>query len=105
MEDEPYFGEQLSIAQAARNGGATVVCQVSRIAAAATLPGKQVKVPGALVDYLVVVPEEWQTYVTRYDPAYAGRSGGRRRRCRGCRWTSARSSPAGRRSSCSPEPS
>jgi propionate CoA-transferase len=72
MEDEPYFGEQLSIAQAARNGGATVVCQVSRIAAAATLPGKQVKVPGALVDYLVGVPEEWQTYVTRYDPAYAG---------------------------------
>ena len=72
MEDEPYFGEQLSIAQAARNRGATVVCQVSRIAAAGTLPGKQVKVPGALVDYLVVVPDEWQTYVTRYDPAYAG---------------------------------
>ncbi len=72
MEDEPYFGEQLSIAQAARNRGATVVCQVSRIAAAGTLPGKQVKVPGALVDYLVVVPDEWQTYVTRYDAAYAG---------------------------------
>ena len=72
MEDEPYFGEQLSIAQAARNRGATVVCQVSRVAAAGTLPGKQVKVPGALVDYLVVVPDEWQTYVTRYDPAYAG---------------------------------
>ncbi len=72
MEDEPYFGEQLSIAQAARNRGAPVVCQVSRIAAAGTLPGKQVKVPGALVDYLVVVPDEWQTYVTRYDPAYAG---------------------------------
>ena len=72
MEDEPYFGEQLSIAQAARNRGATVVCQVSRIAAAGSLPGKQVKVPGALVDYLVVVPDEWQTYVTRYDAAYAG---------------------------------
>jgi propionate CoA-transferase len=72
MEDEPYFGEQLSIAQAARNRGATVICQVARLAAAGTLPGKQVKVPGALVDYLVVVPDEWQTYVTRYDPAYAG---------------------------------
>jgi propionate CoA-transferase len=72
MEDEPYFGEQLSIAQAARNRGATVVCQVARLAAAGTLPGKQVKVPGALVDYLVVVPDEWQTYVTRFDPAYAG---------------------------------
>jgi propionate CoA-transferase len=72
MEDEPYFGEQLSIAQAARNRGATVICQVGRLAGAGTLPGKQVKVPGALVDYLVIVPDEWQTYVTRYDPAYAG---------------------------------
>jgi propionate CoA-transferase len=72
MEDEPYFGEQLSIAQAARNRGATVICQVGRVAATGTLPGKHVKVPGALVDYLVVVPDEWQTYITRYDPAYAG---------------------------------
>ena len=102
MEDEPYFGEQLSIAQAARNRGATVVCQVSRIAAAGTLPGKQVKVPGALVDYLVVVPDEWQTYVTRYDPAYAGaRPAAGRGRSRGCRSTSARSSRGGRRSSSS----
>jgi propionate CoA-transferase len=72
MEDEPYFGEQLPIAQAARRGGGIVICQVSRLAAAGTLPGKQVKVPGALVDYLVVVPGEWQTYVTEHDPAYAG---------------------------------
>jgi propionate CoA-transferase len=72
MEDEPYFGEQLSVAQAARRQGGTVVCQVSRLAAAGTLPGKQVKVPGALVDYVVVVPGQWQTYVTPYDPAYAG---------------------------------
>jgi propionate CoA-transferase len=71
MEDEPYFGEQLSIAQAAHNRGAIVVCQVARLAAG-PLPGKHVKVPGALVDYLVVVPDAWQTYVTRHDPAYAG---------------------------------
>jgi propionate CoA-transferase len=72
MEDEPYFGEQLSIAQATRRQGGIVICQVARLAAAGSLPGKQVKVPGALVDYLVVVPGEWQTYVTEYDPAYAG---------------------------------
>ena len=72
MEREAYFGEQLSIAAAARRNGGIVICQVSRLAAAGTLPGKQVKVPGALVDYLVVDPGQWQTYVTEYDPAYAG---------------------------------
>ncbi len=80
-----------------------MICQVARLAAAGTLPGKQVKVPGALVDYLVVVPDQWQTYVTRYDPAYAGASAGARTPALpcGCRSTSARSSPGGRRSSSS----
>ena len=72
MEDEAYFGEQLSIAQAAHNQGGIVIAQVGRLAAAGTLGGKQVRVPGALVDYLVVTPGQWQTYVTPYDPAYAG---------------------------------
>jgi propionate CoA-transferase len=72
MEDEAHFGEQLSIAAAARNQSAVVICQVKRLAAAGTLPGKLVKVPGALVDYLVVAPDQRQTYLTAYDPAYAG---------------------------------
>ena len=50
MEDEAYQGEQLSMAAAGRNQGGLVICQVKRLAAAGTLPGKQVKVPGALVD-------------------------------------------------------
>jgi propionate CoA-transferase len=72
MEDEAYFGEQLSIAQGAHNRGGTVIAQVRRVAAAGTLPGKQVKVPGALVDYVVVDPDQRQTYLTAFDPAYAG---------------------------------
>ena len=72
MEDEAYFGEQFSMAAAAHRRGGIVICQVKRLAAAGTLPGKQVKVPGAVVDYLVVDPEQWQTYVVRQDPAYAG---------------------------------
>ncbi|MBI3456841.1 MAG: 3-oxoacid CoA-transferase [Candidatus Rokubacteria bacterium] len=72
MEDEAYFGEQLSVAAAAHNRGGVVIGQVKRLAAAGTLPGKLVKVPGALVDYLVVVPDQRQTYLTEYDPAYAG---------------------------------
>jgi propionate CoA-transferase len=72
VEEEAYLGEQLSIAQAAHNRGGLVICQVARLAAAGTLPARQVKVPGALVDYLVVVPDQRQTYLTAYDPAYAG---------------------------------
>ena len=30
------------------------------------------KIPGILVDYVVVEPEQWQTYETYYSPAYAG---------------------------------
>jgi propionate CoA-transferase len=37
-----------------------------------TLPAKQVKIPGILIDYVVVAPEQWQTYETYYSPAYAG---------------------------------
>lgn len=72
MEKEPVFAENLSIAQAAHRRGGIVVAQVERIAKAGTLPPKQVKVPGILVDYVVVQPDPWQTYVVKYDPAYAG---------------------------------
>lgn len=72
MEKEPIFAENLSIAQAAHRRGGTVVAQVERLAKVGTLPGKQVKVPGILVDYVVVDPDPWQTYVVKYDPAYAG---------------------------------
>ena len=37
-----------------------------------TLPAKQVKIPGILVDFVVVDPEQRQTYATDYDPSYSG---------------------------------
>ena len=72
MEKEPIFGDNLSVAQAAHRRGGIVIAQVERLAAAGTLPGKQVKVPGILVDHVVVDPDPWQTYVVKYDPGYAG---------------------------------
>jgi len=74
MEDEAYFGEDFAIASATRRQGGTVVCQVKRIAEAELCNGKAVRVPGALIDYLVVAPDQRQTYQTAFDPAYAGRT-------------------------------
>ncbi|HEX6141070.1 MAG TPA: CoA-transferase, partial [Geminicoccaceae bacterium] len=72
MEREAHYGENFSIACAARRNGGVVIAQVQRTAAAGTLPGKQVKVPGVVVDYVVVAPDQPQTYATAYSPAYAG---------------------------------
>ncbi len=72
MEHEAVFGEMISMAQAARNAGGIVIAQVKRMALRGTLPPKQVKIPGMLVDLIVVEPEQTQTFFTVHDPAYAG---------------------------------
>ncbi|NLS08063.1 3-oxoacid CoA-transferase [Rhizobium sp. P32RR-XVIII] len=72
MEHEAIFGEMLSTAQAARRSGGIVVVQVKRMAKRGTLPAKTVKIPGILVDYVVVDPAQKQTYATEYSPSYAG---------------------------------
>jgi propionate CoA-transferase len=72
MEHEAVFGEMISMAQAARRAGGIVIAQVKRIALRGTLPPKQVKIPGMLVDLIVVEPTQTQTFFTAHDPAYAG---------------------------------
>ena len=72
MEHEALFGEMLSTAQACRRQGGIVIVEVKRLAKRNTLPPKNVKIPGILVDYIVVDPEQRQTYATEYSPSYAG---------------------------------
>ena len=72
MEHEAVFGEMISMAQAARRAGGVVIAQVKRMALRGTLPAKQVKIPGMLVDLIVVDPDQTQTFFTVHDPAYAG---------------------------------
>lgn len=72
MEAEAMEGEVLSMAMAARNSGGTVIAQVGRLAARGTLPARDVRVPGGLVDIVVVDPGQRQTYATAYSPYYAG---------------------------------
>jgi acyl CoA:acetate/3-ketoacid CoA transferase len=59
-------------ALAAHNNGGIVIAQVKRLVAAGSLPTQQVRVPGIVVDYIVIVPDQMQTTQTAYDPAISG---------------------------------
>jgi acyl CoA:acetate/3-ketoacid CoA transferase len=72
FEDEGSTLGALDQAYAAHNNGGIVIAQVKRIAAAGTLDPRQVRLPGILVDALVVHEEQWQTTQTVYDPAISG---------------------------------
>ncbi len=75
FEKEGPINEGLAVAQAAKNSGGIVIVQVEYFAQKGTLHPKDVKIPGALVDYVVVATDQnacWQTEGVYYEPAFAG---------------------------------
>jgi propionate CoA-transferase len=62
----------LDQAYAAHNNKGIVIAQVKRLAEAGSLHPQAVRVPGILVDAIVVDPAQLQTTQTGYDPAISG---------------------------------
>ncbi|RVK20595.1 acyl CoA:acetate/3-ketoacid CoA transferase [Sinorhizobium medicae] len=71
-EHEGAYLGGLDQALAARNNGGIVIAQVKRLAKEGSLKPHDVRVPGVLVDYVVVDPDQKQTTQTLYDPAISG---------------------------------
>ena len=72
FEHEGAYLGALDQALAGRTNGGTVIAQVKRRARAGTFRPQDVRVPGILVDCVVVAPEQLQTTQTVYDPAISG---------------------------------
>lgn len=71
-EHEGAYLGGLEQAICTRNQRGLVIAQVSRITAAGTLRPHDVRVPGHLVDLIVLDPDQKQTCETPYDPAISG---------------------------------
>ncbi len=73
MEKEALTLEALSIAMATRNSGGIVIAQVERLAESNMLNARQVKIPGVMVDCVVVAQpaNHWQTFGEPYSAAFA----------------------------------
>ncbi len=78
MEREGLIGEVLPIAQAAKNHGGIVIAQVERVVERIADP-KSVRVPGVLVDYIVVAEpaQHPQTFGEQFNEAFVTAADGR----------------------------
>jgi len=71
---EGCFVECLPLAQAAKNSGGIVIAEAEYLAESCSLHPKSVRVPGVLIDQIVIASPEhhWQAAGTMFNPAYSG---------------------------------
>ena len=75
FEHESVVNEGFSVAAATKNTGGIVIVQVEYLAKKETLNPKDIKIPGKLVDYVVVARDPkscWQAEGTYWEPSYSG---------------------------------
>jgi propionate CoA-transferase len=74
LEREALSLENLSLAMSARNSGGIVICQVERVAQLNSIDARQVRIPGFMVDCVVLAEPKFhmQNYEEQYNPALSG---------------------------------
>jgi propionate CoA-transferase len=72
MDGEGLMAETLSSAQAARNSGGVVIVQARELVAAGSLDPRRVRVPGVLVDAVVIDPHQRLSFATDNDRFFTG---------------------------------
>ena len=72
QEEEPANLEAFAMALAAHNSGGVVIVQVRNLVEYGQLPARAVRIPGALVDAVVVAPRQPQCHAFFYDPSISG---------------------------------
>ena len=75
FEHESVINEGFSVAAATKNSGGIVIVQVEYLAKKETLNPKNIKIPGVLVDYVVVAKDPkscWQAEGVYWEPSYSG---------------------------------
>jgi propionate CoA-transferase len=72
MEKEPFLSSVLPLAMAAKSSGGRVIAQVERIVERGSLTPQMVRVPGCLVDAIVVDPHQVMGSECHYMPQASG---------------------------------
>ncbi len=72
LEAEAANVDIFAVALAAHNSGGKVLVQVRAGVDVGTLPAREVRIPGAIVDAVVVDPNQTMTYDIVYDPTMSG---------------------------------
>jgi propionate CoA-transferase len=72
FENEALMSSSLALALAAKACGGRVIAQVSQRVERGTRRAQSVKIPGALVDHVVLDPQQMMTTEVQHDAAYFG---------------------------------
>ncbi|MFV0384248.1 acyl CoA:acetate/3-ketoacid CoA transferase [Paracoccus sp. (in: a-proteobacteria)] len=74
LDEEPANLDSAAMAMAVRNSGGVVIVQVRARVPAGTLGARQVRIPAAMVNAVVVDPDQRQGYGIIHDPTISGQA-------------------------------